>query len=200
MKGTLPPSWSTGALPMPFLAFLLGEAGLQRWTSPWPGPLGHWDAHPSLTRAGCPFSAWPARCRPWELRSFPPCRPSFPEAPGGVILLEVLYSQTLPSRGFTPPVGSRLPCPCPSITPSPLAQGCSHPRPTLGSRACFHLRDPLASEEGALGFSGCFLFSCVTPSLPLPRGWGGAGRGCSVFLCFPENWFAHLCVWGWTVP
>jgi len=57
---------------MPFLAFLLGEPGPQRWASPCPGSLGPWDAHPSPTSAGCPFSsAWPAHCRPWELLSLP---------------------------------------------------------------------------------------------------------------------------------
>lgn len=162
MRGALQPSWSTGVLPMPFLAFLLGEPGLQRWASPCPGPLGRWDAHPSPISAGCPFtSAWWAHRCPRELLSLPLPRSSFPDGAGGVILLEVLFPQTLPSCGFTPPM--LLPIhhtfyPGPGLFTS-----------TPGSRACFHLRDPLVSEEGALGFSGCFLFSCVTLS-PLPQG------------------------------
>lgn len=83
---------------------------------------------------------------------------SSPDAAGGVILLEVLYPQTLPSLGFMPPV--------PMLIHHTFSPGPGLFTSNPGSRACFHLRDPLASEEGALGFSGCFLFSCVTPTPP----------------------------------
>lgn len=192
--GSLPPSWSTGVLPMPFLAFLLGETGLQRWKSLCPGPLGHWDAHPSPTHPGCPFLAWPAHCRPWELLSLPPLRSSFPEAAGGILLLEVLFPQILPSHGFTP------------TPPLPLA----HPSHLLPWPRVVHLHPGvkgLLSPQGSSCFRRgsplCFLAascSALSPLPHLPQGWGGAGRGFSVFLCFPENWFAHPCVGGWTVP
>ena len=160
----------------PFLAFLLGEPALRTWASRCPGPLGHWDAHPGPTSAGCPFSsAWRDHGRPWELPSLAPLCSSFPDAAGGIILLEVLHSQTLPSRGLTPP-------------PVPIHHTFS-PGPglftsNLGSRLAFTSGILSLWKRGPLGFLAASR-SAVPPSPLAPRGWGRSReRVLAVFSAF----------------
>ncbi|XP_004415102.1 PREDICTED: uncharacterized protein LOC101384031 [Odobenus rosmarus divergens] len=140
---------------MPFLAFLLGQPGPQRWASPCPGPLGPWDAHPSPTSAGCPFSlAWPAHCHPWKLPSLP------------LSLMQQVGSSCLRCCTLkpSPPLGSCLLCPCSSIIPSPLAQGCSPP--TRGRGLAFTSGILLLQKRGPLGFLAASCSAVSPPSTP----------------------------------
>lgn len=63
----------------------------------------------------------------------------------------------------SPPVGSLLLCPCPAITPSPLAQGCSPP--TRGQGLAFTSGILLLWKRGPLGFLAA---SCSAVPPPLP--------------------------------
>lgn len=117
--------------PTPFLAFLLGVSGLQRWASWLPQP-----------------------CRCWLLPlglAGPRPLPGAPSPPGPAP--PPSKQQVAPSclRGCssTTPPGSG----CLSLAQAGLFL--STPR----VKACLHLRDPLALDKRALGFSSCFLLS-----------------------------------------
>ena len=92
----------------------------------------------------------------------------------------------------SPPVGSLLLCPCPAITPSPLAQGCSPL--TRGQGLAFTSGILLLWKRGPLGFLAASC-SAVPPPLP-PWGWGGAGRECSQSSFAFLRTGLHTPVWG----
>lgn len=95
----------------------------------------------------------------------------------------------------SPPMGTRPHVPCPLLIHHTFSPGPGLFTSTLGSRACFHLRDPLASEEGAPCVFWLLPVQLCHPFSTSPRVGEEQGEGAQSSFAFLRTGL-HTPVWG----